>query len=162
MPASNPTAGYDLSHYLDPSPVSKYMPENATQNYAALLTQLQGLINALVVHPASQRACRAAPPNSPPPLEEQNKVFFIWDFCSRSRHMLLQIDPELKGKEDQEVFKDVVGRCFFTEILINDTTGKLAMMTGERPGQNIDFGDEVREASKNIGKLPNEAAVPNV
>lgn len=151
--------GQEMPTFHDPSPASKYMPPHANANFAALLTNLQELINALTVHPATQKAYRAAAPNQPPPKSEQNKAYFMHDFCCRSRHQLLQLDPELKSKTAKEEFRDVLERCIFSQILVNDTTGKLSMMTGEKPGEGVEFGPEVKAAADKIGEIPNEAAL---
>jgi hypothetical protein len=44
----------------------------------------------------------------------------------------------------KEVFNDVCGRCFLADLLVNDTSGRTAMMTGHF-GQRVDFGAECKE-----------------
>ncbi|KAF4166473.1 hypothetical protein CNMCM6936_006437 [Aspergillus lentulus] len=44
--------------------------------------------------------------------------------------------------------QDVLGRNNFTNTLVNDTTGKLALMTGGDPNNPVDFGEEIREKAK--------------
>jgi hypothetical protein len=39
---------------------------------------------------------------------------------------------------------EVEGRNGFANILINDTTGKLSMMTGADPSNPADFGPEIK------------------
>lgn len=161
MPLDRVT-GQEVPNYSDPSPVSNYMTANTHANFAALLTNLQELINSLASHPACQKAHAAAPPNQPPPKDQQNKVYFMHDFCCRSRHMLLQIDPELKTKKAKEDFKDVYERCLFSEILVNDTSGKLSTLTEEKPGEEIDFGPEVKAAADRIGNVPDGDAIVKI
>ncbi len=60
-----------------------------------------------------------------------------------------QVDPTLpESAKASEQWGHVVSRSAFANILILDTTGKLSMMTREQPGQEIDFGDEIREKAK--------------
>ncbi|KAI9785248.1 MAG: hypothetical protein M1816_000496 [Peltula sp. TS41687] len=85
-------------------------------------------------------------------------IYFTWDFVQRSRHMLREL-PKVRRDQGQraakEQFADAVGRCIFGKILINDTTGKLALMTGGDPSQPVDFGDEVKRKADQV-----EAALP--
>lgn len=55
-----------------------------------------------------------------------------------------------KAAESQ--WSDAVGRCVFTKILVNDTTGKLALMTGADPSNPLDFGDEVKRRAEEVEK----------
>lgn len=156
---------------LDPQPASNIMPRNAAPAYAEQLTKVQNLINALYVHPAIQnnKPLMESDKGKAPPKETQNKVYFMWDFCCRSRHILLsRVDPTLAAEarpgEDskngkQEGWEDVVGRNMFANVLIHDTTGKLAAMTGEKGGEEIDFGDDVKNAAKAFGGRPGGCVV---
>ena len=95
------------------------------------------------------RAIEAHPLFIPP--KPQQTLYFMWDFIQRSRHMLQNL-PSNKGKADEQL-QDVMGRCLYTEILINDTTGKLAIMTGADPKNPVDFGDDVRRAMEEMTKV---------
>ena len=46
-----------------------------------------------------------------------------------------------------KVFSDVCSRTVMVNMMVNDTTGKAAMITG---GPQIDFGKEVRDAVKSL------------
>lgn len=73
------------------------------------------------------------------------------DFVSRSKTMLNALDTSKLDAGNQQAKKelqDIHGRCMFTELLITDTTGKTAIMTGGDPRKPMDFGDDVREKVK--------------
>ncbi|KAF7173577.1 hypothetical protein CNMCM6106_007633 [Aspergillus hiratsukae] len=56
--------------------------------------------------------------------------------------------------------QDVLGRNNFTNTLVNDTTGKLALMTGGDPTNPVDFGEEIREKAKAINRNQLQALLP--
>ena len=64
--------------------------------------------------------------------------------------MILACDPELKSAQARNDFSEAYERCIFTQMLVNDKTGKLSLMTGEQPGKELDFGDEVRKAADGL------------
>ncbi|KAL9059269.1 MAG: hypothetical protein Q9162_001306 [Coniocarpon cinnabarinum] len=143
-------SGEATPRHSDPAPASRYMPVNASPNFAALLTNLQKVINALTVHPAFVHAMEACPPGQPPPNSEQNKVYY-------KRSMLLQVDPEVKDDKAKEAFREVYERCMTASMMMNDTSAKTSMMLGENPGEAIDFGPDVKDATKELEKkLPDE------
>lgn len=75
-------------------------------------------------------------------------LFFLFDFIRNTQHQLQSIDPEKLARGDPEAkeqVNEVIGRNMFTKILIDDKTGKLALMTGCAPNDIVDFGDEIRE-----------------
>ena len=56
---------------------------------------------------------------------------------------------EEKGEEAaEEQWSDALQRCIFSKILINDTTGKLAIMTGGDPRNPVDFGQNVKDKAE--------------
>ena len=143
----------------DPQPAPTDVPPNATPNYRALATNLQDLINALVVHPDAAKALDSNTSSDPSPQRERNKVYYLYDFCCRSRYNLLQIDPQLRSKQARTDFQDVLERSIFSQVLINDNTGKFAIMTGDDPSKPTEWGDEVLAAAEKIGNLPDRGAV---
>jgi hypothetical protein len=81
------------------------------------------------------------PPNTHP------TIFFMFDFIRNTHNQLLSIDLDKLRTGDAEAKKqatDVVGRNQFTNILINDSTGKLALMTGGDPANPVDFGPDIK------------------
>jgi predicted RNA-binding protein (virulence factor B family) len=53
------------------------------------------------------------------------------------------------------VFHDVCGRSYMTELLVNDTTGKTAMLT-MNPGPQVDFGVRCKDAVANLVRVSKE------
>jgi len=81
------------------------------------------------------------PPNTHP------TIFFMFDFIRNTHNQLLSIDLDKLQAGDPEAKKqasDVMGRNNFTNILINDPTGKLALMTGGDPSNPVDFGADIK------------------
>ncbi|KAF7156406.1 hypothetical protein CNMCM5623_010076 [Aspergillus felis] len=102
------------------------------------------LLASFEAHPQMQ------PPNTHPTL------FFLFDFVRNTHRELQEIDMDkfLAGDADaRSKAQDVLGRNNFTNILVNDTTGKLALMTGGDPTNPVDFGDDIREKAKALVEL---------
>lgn len=80
-------------------------------------------------------------------------IYFTWDFVQRSRHMLREL-PKVRREQGRraakEQFSDAVQRCIFSKILINDDTGKLALMTGGDPNNPVDFGEVVKQKAEGV------------
>ncbi|PKX91681.1 uncharacterized protein P174DRAFT_443658 [Aspergillus novofumigatus IBT 16806] len=86
-----------------------------------------------------------AAPNTHPTL------FFLFDFVRNTHRELQEIDMDKFRAGDanaRSMAQDVLGRNNFTNTLVNDTTGKLALMTGGDPNNPVDFGEEIREKAK--------------
>lgn len=84
-------------------------------------------------------------------------IFFLLDFIRNTRRMLQAIDAEKLRAEDSESVakaKDVTSRNMFTLVLVNDTTGKLALMTGGDPSNPVDFGDDIRQKAEALSNEP--------
>ncbi|KAI9697601.1 MAG: hypothetical protein M1836_004551 [Candelina mexicana] len=117
------------------------MPSTATDNITDLNDKLTKLIRSLETHPGF---------TSTP----QNKtVYFMHDFVSRSQTMLNALDTSKLDAGDEQAKKDlqdIHGRCMFTELMVTDTTGKTAMMTGGDPSKPLDFGEEAKEKVKTV------------
>ncbi|KAL1963785.1 hypothetical protein VTN77DRAFT_7851 [Rasamsonia byssochlamydoides] len=104
-------------------------------NAERLDKQMADLLESFESHPLMQ------PPNTHP------AIFFMFDFIRNTHNQLLSIDADKLRAGDAEAKRqltDVIGRNRFTNILINDTTGKLALMTGGDPRNPVDFGADIK------------------
>ncbi|ATZ49677.1 hypothetical protein BCIN_05g00950 [Botrytis cinerea B05.10] len=99
-------------------------------------------------------------------------IHFLWDFVKRGEYMLLEYDTILNGRPLQhadqfrqgppgtgenaalKVFQEVCGRTMMLNMIVTDTTGRMAMMMGSS-GPSVDYGDDVRQVVKAL-----EAVVP--
>ncbi|KAI9882191.1 MAG: hypothetical protein M1823_006061 [Watsoniomyces obsoletus] len=120
------------------------LPEQAVIDKC--IDKLGDLIEALESHPLFT------------PPKPQATLYYMWDFVNRNRHLMREL-PKVKEEQGQQAaerqWSDAVGRCVFAKILINDTSGKLALMTGADPSNPLDFGDDVKkEADELEGVLP--------
>ncbi|EED13859.1 conserved hypothetical protein [Talaromyces stipitatus ATCC 10500] len=98
--------------------------------------QMGELLDSFESHPLMQ------PPDTHPTL------FFIFDFIRNTRKELRSIDINKLREGDSETKKqvvDVMGRNGFANALINDSTGRLAVLTGGDPGNPVGFGSEIKE-----------------
>ncbi|TEY71236.1 hypothetical protein BOTCAL_0098g00250 [Botryotinia calthae] len=64
------------------------------------------------------------------------------------------IDPGTGENAALKVFQEVCGRTMMLNVIVTDTTGRMAMMM-ESSGPSVDYGDDVRQAVKGL-----EAVVP--
>lgn len=88
------------------------------------------------------------------PPDTHPTLFFLFDFIRNTRKELRAIDIQKLREGDTEAKKqiiDVIGRNEFTSALINDTSGRLAIMTGGDPGNPVDFGTDIKEKIKALG-----------
>ncbi|PMD13798.1 hypothetical protein NA56DRAFT_651452 [Hyaloscypha hepaticicola] len=121
------------------------------QQRAAVNASLDELLNAITAHPEWR-----APPNPQPTL------FYLWDFVNRSKYMLSEYETIKDGRAVEKpqnftgsvgkgekaavsVFSKVCSRTFMVDMMVNDTSGKTAMITG---GPRIDFGKRIKDAVK--------------
>jgi hypothetical protein len=89
-------------------------PKSATADYAKVQDGLKGLLTPLINHTAMELNIDQT---FMTPAASKNKVYFMWDFVGRSLGILYMLDPsDPKG----EAWKDVVGRCVFTEQLMEN------------------------------------------
>ncbi|OQE38629.1 hypothetical protein PENCOP_c008G03558 [Penicillium coprophilum] len=91
--------------------------------------------SAFESHPQSK------PPNTHP------TIFFLYDFVRNSFNQLKAVDAEKYTAGDnsaKNAVGEVEGRNAFANMLINDTSGKLSMMTGADPSNPADFGAEIK------------------
>lgn len=81
------------------------------------------------------------PPNPHP------TAFFLLDFIRNSHKMVKTVDAEKYAAGDNaalETVKEVVGRNQFANLLLNDSSGKLSLMTGGDPSNPVDFGADIK------------------
>ncbi|KAH1291792.1 hypothetical protein KXV81_005475 [Aspergillus fumigatus] len=101
--------------------------------------KMEELLASFEAHPQMQ------PPNTHP------TIFFLFDFVRNAHRELQGIDMDKFRAGDanaRRMAQDVLGRNNFTNALVNDTTGKLALMTGGDPNNPVDFGEDIREKAK--------------
>lgn len=77
---------------------------------------------------------------------------------------MLRTLPETLAKDGKraadDAFFDVAGRTIYTQILIDDKSPKLTMMTGGDPKNVFDFGDEIKLRAKEVVEsLPEKVLV---
>ncbi|KAJ6133325.1 hypothetical protein N7471_008540 [Penicillium samsonianum] len=104
-------------------------------NLQDLNAKMQALIDAFESHPQCQ------PPNTHP------TIFFLYDFVRNSHNQLKAIDADKYAAGDngaKTAVGEVEGRNAFANMLINDKSGKLSMMTGGDPSNPADFGAEIK------------------
>jgi len=137
------------------------LPLPTPQQREDVAARLEGIIDALIEHPKWEN-----PPNKNPTL------YHVWDFVMRSKYMLSEYENVKNGKSVQYpsqfggavgsgdqaalgVFQDVCSRTMMLGLLVNDTSGKTSMLTGNA-GPPLDFGQKVKDAVKAL-----ETACPN-
>jgi hypothetical protein len=86
------------------------------------------------------------------PPDTHPTLFFLFDFIRNTHKQLKSIDAsklrEGGDADTQNSVAEVIGRNKFAKTLIEDTSGKLALLTGGDPGKPLDFGEEIREKAK--------------
>ncbi|OJJ34180.1 hypothetical protein ASPWEDRAFT_42102 [Aspergillus wentii DTO 134E9] len=90
-------------------------------------------------------------PPSPHPT-----FFFLYDLVRNTYKQLKDIDVEKHTSGDKaarDQVSEVYGRNNFANILVNDTTGKLALLTGGDPSNPVDFGDDIRSKAKALSDV---------
>ncbi|KAJ5624546.1 hypothetical protein N7510_000855 [Penicillium lagena] len=113
--------------------------EQLNVNIEKIDGQMKELIDAFEAHPQIQ------PPDTHPTL------FFLLDFIRNTHRMLQEIDADKFASGDKaarEAAQEVVGRNQFANVLINDSTGKLALMTGSDPSNPVDIGSDIKSKAR--------------
>lgn len=85
------------------------------------------------------------------PPDTHPTLVFLFDFIRNTHKQLKSIDTTKLREGDvdaQNSVGEVLGRNRFAKTLIDDTTGKLALLTGGDPGRPADFGEEIREKAR--------------
>ncbi|KAH8169725.1 hypothetical protein LIA77_10269 [Sarocladium implicatum] len=135
------------------------LPSQAVQT--AAVDSLTKLTTALQTHP-QWKPVTGSEPASP----SHRTLFFLWDFASRTKYMLQELEnikegkdvahpeqlPKQEGVTDplhraEAIFADVVSRSAMVEKLV--TTPAMLPMMGVEP---VDFGDAVKKAAKEVNE----------
>ncbi|CDM31911.1 unnamed protein product [Penicillium roqueforti FM164] len=102
---------------------------------AKMQALLEHLNSAFEAHP------QCNPPNRHP------TIYFLYDFVRNSHNRLQAVDPNKYAAGDNAAkvaVDEIDGRNMFANTLVNDTTGKLAMLTGGDPSNPVDFGPQIK------------------
>lgn len=89
------------------------------------------------------------PPNTHP------TIFFLMDFVRNTQRMLRNIDADKFAAGDpaaRDAAQEVLGRNQFASVLLNDSSGKLALMTGSDPTNPIDFGPDIKAKGRALSE----------
>lgn len=73
------------------------------------------------------------------------------DFVRNTHQVLKGIDAQKYAAGDQgarEQVQEVIGRNQFACVLLNDSSGKLSLMTGSDPNNPVDFGANVKAKAR--------------
>lgn len=100
----------------------------------------------ILIPPSAFESHPQIQPPSPHPT-----AFFLLDFIRNSHRMLKEVDADKYAAGDnkaREAVDEVVGRNGFANVLLNDSSGKLSMMTGGDPSNPVDFGPDIKAKSK--------------
>ncbi|KFX90349.1 hypothetical protein O988_04198 [Pseudogymnoascus sp. VKM F-3808] len=102
-----------------------------------------------------------------PPTPNQT-LYHVWDFLNRSKYMLSEFDnieagrplthpnqfrpaPGTGAAAAKRVYDDVVGRNMMAQMMVTDTTGKTAMLTGGSGA--VDFGSDAKEKVRALNSV---------
>ncbi|KAJ5377452.1 uncharacterized protein N7496_004861 [Penicillium cataractarum] len=83
-------------------------------------------------------------------------AFFLFDFVKNTYNTLQTIDAARYASGDRQALdaiQEVTGRNQFTSVLINDSSGKLALMTGGDPSRPFDFGATIKAKAKELADI---------
>ncbi|KAF4549762.1 Hypothetical protein D9617_20g028180 [Elsinoe fawcettii] len=86
------------------------------------------------------------------PARRRSKVYFMWDFVSRTRAIMQSANPSDLSRSRGDSFSDVVSRSTMTSMLIDDEDRQIDMMTNEPGDSDLRFGPEIVELAKKVGK----------
>ncbi|CAG8373306.1 unnamed protein product [Penicillium salamii] len=106
-------------------------------NIEQLNTKMQAVLDAFEAHP------ECSPPDTNP------SIYFCYDFIRNTYNQLKQIDAAKYAAGDnatKAAVQEITGRNAFASVLVNDTSGKMAMMTGGNPSIPTNFGDDIKAA----------------
>lgn len=112
------------------------VPSTADASWADAVKHQQGLYRALYDH-------EAMAPNRQQtfmtPAAQKSSIYHTWDFVGRTLQFLYMCDyakpVEQRKGQDKEIFEDAFGRTHMSRILIEDTSGKAALMYSEFPSK---------------------------
>lgn len=67
----------------------------------------------------------------------------------RNTHQVLNAQKYAAGEQAaREQVQEVVGRNQFACVLLNDSSGKLSLMTGSDPNDPVDFGPNIKAKAR--------------
>lgn len=99
------------------------------------------------------RAFDAHPQMQPP--NPHPTIFFLRDFVKNTHEQLKKVDGDKFAAGDQsarDAVQEVVGRNQFASLLLNDSSGKLSLMTGSDPSNPVDFGPDVKAKARALSE----------
>ena len=102
-----------------------------------LSENLTSLLTSLKTHPLYE---------APNPAV-RGKIHFVCQFINSSKKRLDRLDSKKLDAQDANEtagYNEVVQRCIFTQVLINDMTRNATNLNGEDPALTIDFGGDVK------------------
>ncbi|KAF3390645.1 hypothetical protein F1880_009179 [Penicillium rolfsii] len=120
------------------------MSAQSDVNLETLDAKMKELIEAFESHPQIQ-------PPTPHPT-----MFFLFDFVKNTHNSLQKVDASKYAAGDsqaREAVQEIIGRNQFTSLLVNDSSGKLAIMTGSDPSNPVDLGPTIRAKAKALAEL---------
>ncbi|KAI4795046.1 hypothetical protein E4T44_12419 [Aureobasidium sp. EXF-8845] len=127
-------------------------PQDADPKYRHLFDTHQNLMRMLIndsAMDANREQTFSTPANS------KNKVYFMWDFVTRTFQMLIAtVNPR---NPSGEAFMDIATRSMLAQQLILDTTGRLESMNrsvGYNHDAGVSFSDEVKAEAQKLDDLP--------
>ncbi|KAI4716737.1 hypothetical protein E4T48_07075 [Aureobasidium sp. EXF-10727] len=127
-------------------------PQDADPKFKHLFITHQNLMRMLINDAAmdpNREQTFSTPANS------KNKVYFMWDFVTRSFQMLIAtVNPKNPGGE---AWMDISMRSMLAQQLILDTTGRLESMNqsvGYNDDAGIQFSAEIKAEARKLDDLP--------
>ncbi|THZ49001.1 hypothetical protein D6C90_03594 [Aureobasidium pullulans] len=127
-------------------------PQEADPKYKHLFDVHQNLMRMLIndsAMDANRQQTFSTPANS------KNKVYFMWDFVTRTFQMLVAtVNPR---NPSGEAWMDIATRSMLAQQLILDTTGKLESMNqsvGYNHDAGIEFSQEIKTEAEKLDQLP--------
>lgn len=92
----------------------------------------------------------ASHPDVQPPKPHPT-TFFLVDFIRTTRAQLRNINLQKLSegdKKEQQILRDIVGRNWFANMILNDKAGALSLVTPGDGSNSIQIGPEIKEKAK--------------
>ncbi|KAJ5220054.1 hypothetical protein N7468_009258 [Penicillium chermesinum] len=124
---------------LEPSADMDKLDLQAERNYDELGLKMDELIDALASHPEVQ-------PPTPHPT-----AFFLLSFIRATREHLRNIDFQKLaegGSKESQALRDVIGRNWFANMILNDQSGALSLVTPGDGSHSIQIGPDIKAKAK--------------
>ncbi|KAJ5800948.1 uncharacterized protein N7518_003016 [Penicillium psychrosexuale] len=116
-----------------------------TINIQDMNAKMQALLEHVPPYNPTTQKYSTHPQCNPP--NRHPTIYFLYDFVRNSHNQLKAVDAAKYAAGDNAAkvaVDEIDGRNMFANTLINDTTGKLAMLTGGDPSNPVDFGPEIK------------------